>query len=249
MTKLSVNLNKVALLRNQRHVGYPSVIEAARLVVNAGAHGITVHPRPDGRHIRLIDVRDLAGLMVGEFGSSVEFNIEGNPFEEVFQIVEEVRPTQATLVPDAPTAATSDSGWDLVRYGDVLQPVIASLKRMGIRVSLFVDPIPAVIRYAKQLGADRIELYTGPYAAAFETPQRDAVVHAYVLAAQTARSSGLGVNAGHDLTMANARFLCAMMPWLEEVSIGHALTADALWMGYDAAVKGYLAALSGAPWP
>jgi len=250
MTKLSVSLDVVAFARNQPNVDYPGLIEVARRVVSAGAHGITVHPRrPDGHQIRADDVRDLTRFIASECESSVEINVEGNPFASAFALAKDARPTQATLVPDAPHAATSNAGWDLVRHGEALKPIIASLKKVRIRVSLLIDPVPAVVRYARQLGADRIELHTGRYGAAFATAERDKVIHDYVLAAQAARSVGLGVNAGRDLSMANTRFLCAMIPWLDEVSIGHAMTSDALEVGLEAAVKGYLASLSGTAWP
>jgi pyridoxine 5-phosphate synthase len=242
-TKLSINLNKVALLRNQRSVGYPDVIAAARTVIVAGAHGITVHPRPDGRHIRESDVRALAALIRGEFSDRVEFNIEGNPFEPIYALCETIRPTQATLVPDAPDVSTSDAGWRLPAEQARLTPVIARLRALGIRVSLFVEPEAQVIRAARAAGADRIELYTGPYAAAFGTPRQDAVLATYVAAAESARELGLGVNAGHDLTMQNVAVFRRAIPWLAEVSIGHAFTSDALWLGFAKAVAGYLRAL------
>jgi pyridoxine 5-phosphate synthase len=231
------------LLRNQRSVGYPDVIGAARTVVAAGAHGITVHPRPDGRHIRETDVYALADLIRGELGDRVEFNIEGNPFEHTFALWEAIRPTQATLVPDAPDVSTSDAGWRLPAEQDRLAPVIARLQAQGIRVSLFVEPDPDVIRAARAVGADRIELYTGPYAAAFGTSRQDAALNAYAAAAEIAHDVGLGVNAGHDLTMQNLSAFRRAVPWLAEVSIGHAFTSDALWLGFARAVAGYLRAL------
>ena len=226
--KLSVNLNKVALLRNQRDVGYPSVVEAARLVVAAGAHGITVHPRPDQRHIRQADVRELAALIAHELEPHVEYNIEGYPAPEFLALIEEVRPTQVTLVPDAADQHTSDHGWDLPRQAGALAPAVRALKASGARVSLFMDPDPGTIALAATLGADRVELYTGPYAHAFASGQASALLRRYVDAAAAAGAAGLGVNAGHDLNLDNLPAFCHALPQLAEVSIGHAITADAL---------------------
>jgi pyridoxine 5-phosphate synthase len=246
-TKLSVNLNKVALLRNQRDVGYPSVLEAARLVVGAGAHGITVHPRPDERHVRKSDVRELAALFAAEFPPGIEFNIEGYPSPDFVRLIAEVRPDQVTLVPDAPDQRTSDHGWDLVRDGDRLVPLIGELKGSGARVSLFLDPEPALVARAREIGADRIELYTEPYARAFATgrggAEAGAVLARYVAAARAAAQVGLGVNAGHDLNLDNLPAFCQAIPELAEVSIGHAITADALRLGFPAAVEAYLRAI------
>ncbi len=246
MTKLSINLNKVALLRNQRDVGYPDPILAGRTVLQAGAHGLTVHPRPDERHIRKSDVPALATLIRGEGWDrqGVEFNIEGNPFEDFVDLARIGRPDQATLVPDAPGQSTSDHGWDLRGDTTELRGVIAQLKALGARVSLFMDADPAAMRLAADIGADRVELYTGPYAHAFETGQRDGVLARYVDAVEAALQAGLGINAGHDLTLDNLPVLKAALPRLDEVSIGHAFTSDALWMGFDAATRAYLAALS-----
>jgi len=240
MTKLSVNLNKIALLRNQRDVGIPSVTDAARTVIRAGAHGITVHPRPDQRHIRFDDVFDLAKM------ATVEFNIEGNPFTgRYMQLVAEVKPDQATLVPDDPGANTSDHGWDLSKDKGRLIPVIKQLKSSGIRVSLFMDPDVTGIETAAQIGADRVELYTEPYARAFQTNQNlEQILAGYVTAAQAARDLGLGLNAGHDLNLKNLPKFRADVPGLLEVSIGHALIADALEMGLYNTVKEYLKLLS-----
>jgi pyridoxine 5-phosphate synthase len=243
-TKLSVNLNKVALLRNQRDVGYPSVVEAARLVVAAGAHGITVHPRPDERHIRRHDVRELAALIRDELGSRVEYNIEGYPAPDFLALVAEVRPDQVTLVPDAPDQATSDHGWDLARDGERLVPLIGELKAAGARVSLFMDPEPAAMAQAARIGADRIELYTGPYAHAFGTREGEALLRRYAEAARAAAAAKLGVNAGHDLNLDNLPAFCNAIPQLAEVSIGHAITADALRIGFPAAVEAYLRAIT-----
>jgi pyridoxine 5-phosphate synthase len=242
-TKLSVNLNKVALLRNQRDVGYPSVPEAARLVVAAGAHGVTVHPRPDERHIRRTDVRELAALIAAEFDGRIEYNIEGNPTPEFMALIREVRPDQVTLVPDAPDQATSDHGWDVGASFRELRAVIAELKASGARVSLFMDADPAAIAPAATVGADRIELYTGPYAHAFASGAVQPLLRRYAAAAEAAVEAGLGVNAGHDLNLDNLPAFCQAVPQLAEVSIGHAITADALRLGFPAAVEAYLRAI------
>jgi pyridoxine 5-phosphate synthase len=242
-TKLSVNLNKVALLRNQRDVSYPSVLEAARLVIGAGAHGITVHPRPDERHIRRSDVRELAALIAAEFDPRIEYNIEGNPTPEFIALVGEVRPDQVTLVPDAPEQRTSDHGWDLLRDSARLAPLVRELRSSGARVSLFLDPDAAMVPRAKEVGADRIELYTEPYARAFGGPGAGAMLGRYVKAARAAERVGLGVNAGHDLNLDNLPAFCQAIAPLAEVSIGHAITADALRLGFPAAVEAYLRAI------
>jgi pyridoxine 5-phosphate synthase len=244
VTRLSVNLNKVALLRNTRDLDLPSVTRIARICIEAGAQGITVHPRPDERHIRPSDVYELAAML------SVELNVEGNPFPEWLRIVREVRPAQATLVPDSPDARTSDHGYVLVRKGRLteearrVRDVIRELASLGIRTSLFMDADKAQIEAVPDLGAARIELYTEPYARAFGTPRQDEVWARYAAAAARAQALGLGVNAGHDLNLRNlAAFL--RIPGILEVSIGHALTADALEMGFPAAVRAYLAITSG----
>jgi pyridoxine 5-phosphate synthase len=242
-TKLSVNLNKVALLRNQRDVGYPSVVEAARLVVAAGAHGVTVHPRPDERHVRRTDVTDLAALIASQFDARVEYNIEGYPSPDFVALIEEVRPHQVTLVPDAPDQHTSDHGWDLARQAGALRPLVRALKSSGARVSLFMDPDPGSIAMAATAGADRIELYTGPYAHAFACGEAAPLLRRYVDAAKAAEEAGLGVNAGHDLNLDNLPTFCHAIPQLAEVSIGHAITADALRLGFPAAVEAYLRAI------
>ena len=242
-TRLSVNLNKIALLRNQRDVGYPSVLDAARVVVGAGAHGITVHPRPDERHIRRTDVTELAALIRDEFAPAIEYNIEGYPTPEFIALVGEVRPDQVTLVPDAPDQRTSDHGWDLVRDGGRLAPISAQLRASGARVSLFLDPDPAQVSGVRQAGADRIELYTGPYAHAFGRPGTKALLERYAETAAAATEAGLGVNAGHDLNLDNLPSFVLAIPQLAEVSIGHAITADALRLGFAAAVEAYLRAL------
>ena len=239
MTNLSVNLNKIALLRNQRNIGIPSVIKAAKTVIKAGAYGITVHPRPDERHIKYCDVYELAEIM------TVEFNIEGNPFlGKYMEIVSEVRPNQATLVPDAPDANTSDHGWNLKADRKRLSPIIKKLKARGIRVSLFMDPDVTGIMMAKEVGADRIELYTEPYARAFRTDEGvDEILQQYAFAARAAEGAGLSLNAGHDLNLNNLGKFLAEVPGVLEVSIGHALIAEALEMGLYNTVKEYLKVL------
>jgi pyridoxine 5-phosphate synthase len=241
--KLSVNLNKVALLRNQRDVGYPSVVEAARIVVAAGAHGITVHPRPDERHVRRTDVLELAALIAAELDPAVEYNIEGYPSDDFLALIRAVRPTQVTLVPDAPEQRTSDHGWDLAKDAGRLEGLIAALKESGARISLFMDPDPATIAGAAAVGADRIELYTGPYAEAFAAGEAGILLRRYAQAAEVAAGAGLGVNAGHDLNLDNLPAFCQALPQLAEVSIGHAITADALRIGFPAAVEAYLRAI------
>jgi pyridoxine 5-phosphate synthase len=242
MTNLSVNLNRVALLRNSRNIGIPSVVDAAKTVIAAGAKGITVHPRPDQRHIRPDDVYDLAEMLSGEF--KAEFNIEGNPFEPPFMdIVCQVKPTQCTLVPDSPDAFTSDQGWNLQQSGTLLSPIIRQLKDLGIRVSLFMDPDATQMALAKALDADRVELYTEPYATAFREGHVESVFEQYAIAAQAAQSVGLGVNAGHDLNLQNLAKFCSI-PGILEVSIGHALMAEALDIGLKNTVQAYLKILN-----
>lgn len=249
MVNLSVNLNKIALLRNQRSVGYPSVTEMARCAIAAGAQGITIHPRPDERHIRRSDAYRLSSVIRDEYGSRVEFNIEGNPTPEFLALVAEARPDQVTLVPDLPDASTSDHGWDLVGNRAFLVDVIGTLRAQGLRVSLFVDTDPETVPLAKEVGADRVELYTGPYAESFGTPHERQGRERCLAAGRAARDAGLGLNAGHDLNLENLPPLVKGLPWLQEVSIGHALTADALMLGYYEAVRAYLRVLSGAPRP
>ncbi len=244
MTHLSVNLNKVALLRNQRDVGYPSPVEMAALVIDAGAHGVTVHPRPDQRHVRTSDVDELVSLLRERHHARIEFNIEGNPEGFWMDLVCRVGPTQATLVPDAPDARTSDAGWDVAAHHGFLRDVIGRLHEAGSRVSLFVEADPEVMPHAADVGADRVELYTGPYAHEYEYGDAAAALARYARAAEAARDAGLGVNAGHDLSLVNLAALKTAIPYLAEVSIGHAITADALRMGFPAAVRAYLAALS-----
>jgi pyridoxine 5-phosphate synthase len=237
MTKLSVNLNKVALLRNSRNLGIPSVIQAARICIEAGAQGLTLHPRPDERHARERDVYELAELLASS--PDVELNIEGNPFPKFMEIVHRVRPTQCTLVPDSPEAFTSDHGWSLREDGERLRPIIAELKDAGIRVSLFMDADSPDISPAKEIGADRIELYTEPYAAAYGSDSAETVFEQFRLAAKRAHEAGLGINAGHDLNLDNLGKFCSI-PRVLEVSIGHALISDALEMGLFRAAQAYL---------
>ena len=241
MTRLSVNLNKVALLRNTRNIGIPSVLRAAQVSLEAGAQGITVHPRPDQRHIRPSDVYELADFLSHHPG--IEFNIEGNPFPEFLEMILEVRPAQCTLVPDEPGAITSDHGWDLNGEGHRLRPIVAKIRALGVRVSLFMDADSDQWQRARDLGADRIELYTQPYAAAFGQDGFEAVFSKYAAAAHMAQSAGLGVNAGHDLNLKNLGPFCRI-PGILEVSIGHALVADALEMGFYNAVRAYLQVLA-----
>ncbi len=237
MTLLSVNLNKVALLRNTRSLGIPSVTRAANIVLEAGADGITVHPRPDGRHIRADDVRDLAAVMRN--WPRAELNIEGNPFHGLLDFVRQMRPAQCTLVPDESGQFTSDHGWNLQADGEKLAPIIAEVKSLGVRVSLFMDPDPAAMQPLADLGADRVELYTEPYARAFGSSDAAAELKRYVDTAIAARQAGQGVNAGHDLSLLNLRPFVEAVPDVLEVSIGHALIADALEFGLAETVRRY----------
>lgn len=241
MTRLSVNLNKVALLRNSRTLGIPSVVRAGEVVLDAGARGLTVHPRPDERHIRPHDVFDLAELLKTRPG--IEYNIEGNPFENLLEFARQVRPHQCTLVPDDPGQFTSDHGWDLPRDGVRLLPIIAEMKSMQIRVSLFMDAVPQQMALAARVGADCVELYTEPYAQAFGTPQQKGLIAQYAASAAAARDAGLLVNAGHDLNRPNLVPFLAGVQSVAEVSIGHALVADALELGLAVTVREYLAAI------
>ncbi|HXC27027.1 MAG TPA: pyridoxine 5'-phosphate synthase [Stellaceae bacterium] len=246
MARLSVNLNKIALLRNSRRTGVPDVLEFARLAYEAGAQGITVHPRPDERHIRGSDVPALAELMA-DWRPACELNIEGYPDERLFAICDAIRPEQCTLVPDGPGVLTSEEGWKLDnRDTPLVNSSVARLKALGARVILFIDPDPGVIDRVPGTGADGVELYTGSYADAFRQGEPDAMRKACAATAARAAESGLVVNAGHDLNLDNLPALVAAMPSLAEASIGHELTADALKMGWQAAVRAYKAALSGA---
>jgi pyridoxine 5-phosphate synthase len=240
-TALSVNVNKVAQLRNTRHLGIPSVVRLATLALEAGAQGITVHPRPDERHIRAHDVHDLAALITA--WPQTEYNIEGNPFHNLMDFIRAVKPHQATFVPDSEGQFTSDHGWDLAADGDRLRPLIDECHALGVRVSLFMDAEPGVMAAARAVGADRVELYTEPYAAAHATPGRDAQLQRFGAAARAAVQAGLQVNAGHDLNRDNLTDFLRAAPEVVEVSIGHALIADALEFGIADTVRRYLACI------
>lgn len=234
---LSVNVNKVALLRNTRHLGIPSVMRAAELCLQAGAQGITVHPRPDGRHIRAHDVHELAELL--KTWPQAEYNIEGNPTQNLMDYVRTLRPHQVTFVPDAEDQFTSDHGWNLPADRERLAPLIAECKSLGVRVSLFMDPLPEAMPHVAQLGADRIELYTETYASAWGTPRQAEVLAGFTATARAALAQGLGINAGHDLNRDNLSRFLREVPGVLEVSIGHALIADALELGYTETVRDY----------
>ena len=236
-TKLSVNLNKLALLRNQRDVGYPSLAEHATLILEAGAHGLTVHPRPDERHIRKSDIPEIAKFLANWEDKSIEFNIEGYPSDDFINLVLEHKCDQVTLVPDDPNQNTSDHGWDIENNMDLLKSVILRLKEKERRVSLFIDPVPEIAKQAAQVGADRIELYTGRYA------QNEISLESYINTALAAKEAGLEINAGHDLSLDNLAKFIGGIPHCAEVSIGHAITADALKFGWNGAVSAYLTAL------
>ncbi|MFZ2737676.1 MAG: pyridoxine 5'-phosphate synthase [Burkholderiaceae bacterium] len=243
-TALSVNLNKVALVRNTRQLGLPSVTRAAQLCLAAGAHGITVHPRPDQRHIRGGDVAELAQLLKAWPGR--EFNIEGNPFHNLMDFVRAHRPEQCTFVPDAEGQFTSDHGWSFPQDSARLRPLVAQAKALGVRVSLFMDANPQAMAAVKELGADRVELYTEPYAQAWAGAQQEAVLSRFAATAQAALDLGLGVNAGHDLNRDNLTTFLLRVPGVQEVSIGHALIGDALELGYSATVQAYLRCIDAA---
>jgi pyridoxine 5-phosphate synthase len=233
MTKLSVNINKVATIRNARGGNNPDVVKTALDCERFGSQGITVHPRPDERHITYQDVIDLQPVL------HTEFNIEGYPDERFMALVKRVRPAQATLVPDAPDAITSNAGWDTVKQFDFLNPIVAELKSYGTRVSIFVDPEVAMVAGAAKLGADRIELYTEPYATEYPINKEKAIAP-YIVAAKAAQELGLGLNAGHDLDLNNLKYLKQNLPNLDEVSIGHALVCDALYYGWENTIQMYL---------
>ena len=243
-TALSVNLNKVALVRNTRHLNIPNVARAASICLQAGAHGITVHPRPDARHIRGEDVPALHEVVCHHSGA--EYNIEGNPFHNLMEHVRRLRPHQCTLVPDTEGQFTSDHGWDLPADAQRLRPVVAECKSLGVRVSLFMDPEPVMMAAVRDVGADRIELYTESYARAWGTPRQSEVLDGFARAAQAALDVGLGVNAGHDLNRDNLADFLRHVPGVQEVSIGHAFIADALELGYAATVRAYLDAIDAA---
>jgi len=237
MTKLSVNVNKIAVVRNSRGGNQPDVVRAACDIERFGADGITVHPRPDARHIRYGDVRDLKAVL------RTELNVEGNPTPSFMELVLEVAPRQVTLVPDAPDAVTSNAGWDTVRNRAFLSDICARLHERRIRVSVFVDPRPAMVAGAAACGADRVELYTEAYARDYAA-DRAAALAPYLEAAEEARRCGLGLNAGHDLNLENLRYFAERIPWLDEVSIGHALICDALYFGLENTVGLYRRALA-----
>ena len=241
-TALSVNVNKVALLRNSRHLDLPNVVHAATLCLQAGADGITVHPRPDERHIRAADVLALARLM--QQWPQTDYNVEGNPLQNLLGFVRELAaqgmaPQQCTFVPDGESQFTSDHGWDLAVDGERLRPLIAEAHSLGVRVSLFMDPAPEAMTTARAIGADRVELYTEPYAAAWGSPEQTAQLTRFAAAAAAAQAQGLGVNAGHDLNRDNLADFLRAVPGVLEVSIGHALVADALEFGLAEAVRVY----------
>lgn len=239
MTKLSVNVNKIAVLRNSRGGNVPDVVRTSLDVERFGGEGITVHPRPDARHIRYQDVRDLKAVI------ATELNIEGNPIPSFVDLVLEVKPAQVTLVPDAEDAITSNAGWDTVRHREFLTDICRRFKEAGIRTSIFVDPVVAMVEGAKACGADRVELYTEAYAAGYKA-DREAAIAPYVVAAEAARSAGLGLNAGHDLSLENLEYFASRIPWCDEVSIGHALIADALYFGLENTVQLYRRCLKAA---
>ena len=233
MTRLSVNINKIATIRNARGGNMPDVAKAATNCEKFGAEGITVHPRPDERHIRYSDVREIKPLV------TTEFNIEGNPIPSFIDLVLEVRPDQVTLVPDAADAITSNAGWDTIRNREFLTDVCRKFKEHGIRTSIFIDPDPAMAEGAALCGADRVELYTESYAKNFLTSQEEAIAP-FIRTAEAARACGLGLNAGHDLNLDNLEYFIRNIPWTDEVSIGHAIICDALYMGLEETIKAYL---------
>ena len=248
-TALSVNVNKVALLRNTRHLGVPDVLRAARLCLEAGAQGITVHPRPDERHIRSDDVYELAALM--KDWPDREFNVEGNPLQNLMEFVRNLSARglplhQCTFVPDSEGQFTSDHGWSFPQHAAQLKPLIEEVQSRGVRVSLFMDPLPEAMAAAQEVGADRVELYTETYARAWGTPDKDKVLSQFVHAGRAAAAIHLGVNAGHDLNRDNLTDFLHAVPGVLEVSIGHALIADALELGYSATVKDYLRCIDNA---
>lgn len=237
MTKLSVNINKIATIRNARGGETPSVTEAAIKIQEFGAHGITIHPRPDERHITRKDVYDLKPLV------TTEYNIEGNPHRDFIDMVLEVKPEQVTLVPDADDAITSNAGWDCEKNMDFLKSVIVEFKNAGIRTSIFLDPNPGMVKFAAETGADRIELYTEAYASNYSINKEEAI-KPYIETAIEAEKFGLGINAGHDLSLENLKYFADNIPNLLEVSIGHALISEALYMGMENTVQAYLKRLA-----
>jgi len=233
MTRLSVNINKIATIRNARGGNNPNVTKAALDCEKFGAEGITVHPRPDERHIRYSDVREIRPLI------TTEFNIEGNPIPSFVDLVCEVVPDQVTLVPDGPDAITSNAGWDTIKNKEFLTEITKVFKAKGIRVSIFVDPDPEMVKGAALCGADRVELYTESYARNYPAG-REAAIAPFVAAAEAARECGIGLNAGHDLSLENLEYYISRIPWTDEVSIGHAIVCDALYMGLETTIKEYL---------
>ncbi len=240
-TRLSVNLNAIAQLRNRRNLPWPSVTRLGAIALEAGAAGLTVHPRPDERHIRRTDTFEIRNMLRVDWPGR-EYNIEGYPSEDFLALVEAARPDQVTLVPDDPAQATSDHGWDCVRHAEVLKATVGRLKAAGFRVSLFLDADPAMVPAAAATGTDRIELYTGPYGHTFDAAEKAARLDDLARTAEAARAAGLGLNAGHDLTLDNLPPLVARIPFVDEVSIGHALTADALVFGMAETIRRYRAA-------
>ena len=236
MTKLSVNINKVATLRNARGGKVPDVVKFALDCERFGAEGITVHPRPDERHIRYKDVYDLKPVL------TTEFNIEGNPVPRFVELVKAIKPAQVTLVPDAENVLTSNAGWDTVKNQDFLREMVAEFKACGIRVSIFIDPVPEMIEMAARAGTDRVELYTEAYARQYPADRAMAIAP-YLKAATVARDCGLGLNAGHDLSLENLQYFHQQIPWLDEVSIGHAIISDALYLGIEETIHRYLQCL------
>ena len=237
MTKLSVNINKIATLRNARGGNLPDVEKAAVDCVRFGAEGITVHPRPDERHIRYTDVREIKPLI------NVELNIEGNPIPKFIDLVNEIVPSQVTLVPDAADAITSNAGWDTIKNRAFLTRICASFKSRGIRTSIFIDPDPKMAEGAFNCGADRVELYTAAYAARYRNGREEAI-EPYLRTAEAARELGLGLNAGHDLSLENLSYFIHTIPWTDEVSIGHAIICDALYMGLETTIGKYLSEIN-----
>ena len=237
MTRLSVNINKIATLRNARGGNNPDVIKTAIDCERFGAQGITVHPRPDERHIRFTDVIELKKVV------KTEFNIEGYPDQRYLDLIAQTKPTQATLVPDSPSAITSNKGWDTIAHADHLKVIVRKIKTNGTRVSIFIDADPVMVEGSAAVGADRVELYTGPYAEDFLKNKEEAI-EPYLRAAEASKSLGLGLNAGHDLDLNNLKYLKTTIPWIDEVSIGHALICDAIYLGLENTIQLYLKQLS-----
>jgi pyridoxine 5-phosphate synthase len=237
MIRLSVNINKIATLRNARGGDTPNVVESAKNLESFGAQGITVHPRPDERHIRYADVKELTKVI------KTEFNIEGNPNQKFIALVLDAKPAQVTLVPDGEDVLTSNAGWDTIKHKDFLKEVISEFKAHGIRTSIFVDPFVQMIQGASEIGADRIELFTEAYAQGY-LEDREKAIAPYLKCAEEAKSLGLGINAGHDLSLENVEYFAQMIPFLDEVSIGHSLISEAMYDGLEAVVKSYLKKLS-----